>query len=207
MIQRDQGPERRIAGGKSVLLARRTGFSLLELILVMAILLVAATFALPTVQRSFSRQAVDKGAGLLRASMGRARIMAIRTGEIHAVYYLPGFGWHDVAPFANAAEQIERATRRARQSQTRAVGQEFAEDLLPRGVLFMAGEAAVDARSAQAVADQGASVSNVKMVLFYPDGTSQDARIFLRSDQGDQRVVFLRGLTGTATVSKVENNR
>ena len=131
-------------------------------------------------------------------------LKAIKTGEIHAVYYLPGFSWMGVAPFANATEQVSIAARRAQESEQRNPGQEFSDDLLPRGVVFASGEAVQDARAAQAVADIAATSSNVKLVLFYPDGTSQDARIYLENDKGDLRQIELRGLTGTASSSKVE---
>ena len=183
---------------------QRCGFSLLELILVLAVLLAVASLAVPVVQRTFSRQSIEKASGLVRASMGKARVKAIKTGQIHAVYYLPGFSWHGVAPFANATEQISVAVRRAKESEDRNPGHQFSDDLLPRGVVFAAGQAVEDARAAQAVADVGASSSSVKLVLFYPDGTSQDARIYLENDKGDLRRIELRGLTGTATSSKVE---
>ena len=127
---------------------QRYGFSLMELILVMSILLVVASFTIPVVQRTFSRNAIEKAAGLVRASMGKARVKAIKTGQIHAVYYLPGFSWLGVAPFANATEQIAIATREAQEAKERNPGQEFSDDLLPRGVVFAAGEAVQDARSA-----------------------------------------------------------
>jgi hypothetical protein len=136
--------------------------------------------------------------------MGRARVKAIKTGEIYAVYYLPNFSWMGVAPFANATEQVGIAARAAQDANQRIPGQDFSENLLPRGVVFAAGEAVQDARAAQAVADIGASSSNVKIILFYPDGTSQDARLYLQNDKGELRQIELRGLTGTATSSKVE---
>lgn len=182
----------------------RYGFSLLELLLVMSILLVVAAFAIPTVQRTFSRNAIEKATGLVRASMGKARVKAIKTGEIHAFFYLPGFSWMGVAPFANITEQVNNAAREAQESKERIPGNVFSENLLPRGVYFAAGEAVADARAAQAVADNGANASNVKLILFYPDGTTQDARLYLQNDKGDLRQIELRGLTGSATSSKVE---
>jgi len=187
----------------------RCGFSLLELMFVLAILLVVASLSVPTIQRTFSRHALNKGAGLLRASMGQARIKAIKTGEVFALYYVPGEAWHGIAPFANAQEQMSIATRRARDSQNRSGIEDFSDDLLPRGVIFSQGEAIIDARAAQAVEDAGqGAMGNVKMILFYPDGTSQDAQVILENDKREQMQVTLRGLTGTSTTTKLkERNR
>ncbi len=184
---------------------QRCGFSLMELIFAMAILLIVAALSIPTIQRSFSRQALVKGAGLLRASMGKARVKAIKSGEIHAVYYMPGESWHGVAPFSNAEQQMSIASRRAKKSRTRTSAENFAKDLLPRGVIFAQGDAIVDARAAQAVADEGpGGLGNVKMILFYPDGTSQDAQVIIENDKQELMQVNLRGLTGTATSTKIK---
>ena len=171
----------------------------------MAILLVVASLSIPTVQRTFSRQALSKGAGLLRASMGRARVKAIKSGEVFAVYYMPGAAWHGVAPFTNVQEQMQIAMRRAQQSQNRSGFEDFADDLLPRGVVFVQGDAIVDARAAQTVEDNGQrAAGNVKMILFYPDGTSQDAQVIIENDKQERMQIDLRGLTGTATSTKVK---
>ena len=174
----------------------------------MAILLAVSALAVPTIQRAFSRQALTKGAGMLRATLGKARVRSLKTGEIHAVYYIPGESWHGVAPFANVQEQMSIANQRAEDARNRSPFEDFAEDLLPRGVVFIEGQAAEDARAAQAVEDNGQSATgNVRMILFYPDGTSQDAQIIIENDKGAQMQVDLRGLTGTATSSHVLNGR
>ena len=41
-------------------------------------------------------------------------------------------------------------------------------------------------------------------ILFYPDGTSQNARIVLQNDKGNQLQVELRGLTGIAKTTRVQ---
>ena len=70
-------------------LPKRTtsGFTLLELIIVLAVMIAVAAMSLPMLQRSFSGQKLDKGGDLVRAHMGRARVKAIRNGEIYAFYY------------------------------------------------------------------------------------------------------------------------
>ncbi len=180
----------------------RRGFSLLELILVMAILVAFSALALPSVRKSLDRQNVIKGADLLRASMGRARVRAIKTGKVYAVFYLPNSSYHSVAPFDNATSQAALASQRMLQLENRTALEDFAEDLLPRGVRFAAANAIVDGRAAE-VLSVGESNSQLRPLLFYPDGTSQDAKIVLQNESGLMVQVVLRGLTGTSTATRI----
>lgn len=184
---------------------RRGGFSLLELILVMAILLMFAALSLPSVQRSFTRQSLSKGADLVRAGMGQARVRAIRTGRVHALFYLPDTGYYTVAPFDQAQEQASFVARRMPAIRNRAAAEDFADDLLPRGIRFAAAETEMDARAAEVLGVAEAN-STLRPILFYPDGTSQDAQLILQNPQGESFQILLRGLTGTSTANRVNAN-
>jgi len=79
---------------------------------------------------------------------------------------------------------------------------------LPEGVLFMPSEVETDVRSyeiQQQLQGQGtAGALEAPPVLFYPDGTTSDARVILTNES--QRLfvlVTLRSLTGITTVSKL----
>ena len=50
----------------------RAAFTLMELVLVVAIVIVVAALATPSIQRTFSRQALQKGADRVRVAMGQA---------------------------------------------------------------------------------------------------------------------------------------
>ncbi|MDA8562897.1 GspH/FimT family pseudopilin [Mariniblastus sp.] len=180
-------------------MARATlGFTLLELMLVMGILVAISAIALPTVTRSFSSQALVKAADRVRVSMGQARVRAIRTGQIHAVGYLPGRGWIDVASLDQLPTIASKVGRRL-QDQQRALTSNYDDDLLPGGVTFVAGQTYVDARATD-TSEQIGDGSALRTILFYPDGTSQDARLTLQNEDGRIIDVTLRGLTGTASV-------
>ena len=75
---------------------------------------------------------------------------------------------------------------------------------MPRGTIFLQSETEEDARSAQAVEDSSVSVSQMVPVLFYPDGSSQDAVLILRNEKENEVKLTLRGLTGQASVRPVE---
>lgn len=176
----------------------KPAFTLMELILVIGILVAVSAIAMPTVTRSFSSQSLLKAADRVRVSMGQARVRAIQTGQIHAVGYLPGRGWIDVASFEQLSTIASKAGRRL-QEQHFALTSDYEDDLLPGNVIFVAGETVVDARAFDA-GEQAADTSGLRTILFYPDGTSQDARLTLQNKEGRIIDVTLRGLTGTASV-------
>ena len=174
----------------------RLGFTLLELILVIGILVAISAIALPTVTRSFSSQSLLKAADRVRVSMGQARVRAIQTGQIHAVGYVPGRSWIDIASLEQLPTIANRAGRRL-QEQRRGITSNYDDDLLPGRVIFVAGQTVVDARAADA---GPTDTSQLRTILFYPDGTSQDARLTLQNEDGRLIDVALRGLTGIASV-------
>ena len=130
--------------------------------------------------------------------MGQARVRAIRTGQIHAVGYLPGRGWIDVASLDQLPTIAAKVGRRL-QEQQQSLTSNYEDDLLPGKVLFVAGETVVDARAFDAN-EQAADATSLRTILFYPDGTSQDARLTLQNEDGRLIDVVLRGLTGSASV-------
>ncbi len=177
----------------------RCGFSLLELILVIAVLIVFASLAMPMVLQTFQRQGLVKGCDRIRGEMGKARVRAMRTGKVHALYFVAGQPWFVVAPYEEAREQNTKAAERLQSLANRPPYSDTEEDLLPRGVIFSNNaEAVVDARAAQTVADNEESA--LQTVFFYPDGTAQDARVTLQNEKGSKRDVVVRGLTGTAVL-------
>ena len=73
--------------------------------------------------------------------------------------------------------------------------------------MFAMGEVGSDMRSLQIQqAVQGSMLSNPQQaspILFYPDGTTSDARLILTNEQQRYVVVKLRSLTGIARVSQL----
>jgi len=179
----------------------RQGMTLLELMLVVAIMVVVASLVVPNIQRTFSRQALQKGADRVRVAMGQARIKAIKNGEVFAVFYVPGGAWFNVAPFAQFKDQSSLASRRKKLAEANQQS-DFEDDLLPKGIRFAAGEVSMDARSAEVLS--AGEASDLRSILFYPDGTSQDAKIIMQNDKENFVEIQLRGLTGIAKTVRVE---
>ncbi len=183
----------------------KSGFTLLELIIVLAVMIAIAAMSLPMLQRSFSGQKLDKGADLVRAHMGRARVNAIRNGEIHAFYYqIEGPAFH-VGPFN--AETIDSLKDVALEEENRTSNFDFGDNLLPREVRFSMALANTDARAAAAIMSANYQPGDMRPILFYPDGTSQTAKLILQNKENDAVQVTLRGLTGTTTLKKILDDR
>jgi type II secretion system protein H len=175
---------------------RCAGMTLMELLLVVAIMVVVTAVAAPTVQQTLANQSLKKSADRVRVAMGQARVKAIKNGEEYAVFFSPGGSYFNVAPFRNFDQQGSLAGQR---EQELAEGRtsSFEDDLLPRGVLFIAGEVGADSRGAEILSVAG-SEGALKPIFFYPDGTSQDAIITLQNQKQATIEVHLRGLTGIA---------
>lgn len=179
--------------------------TLLELVLVLSILVVVATLAVPSMTRMFDSQKVEKGADLVRAQLGLARVKAIRSGKVTAFLFQPGSSRFTVLTFDSLAGRDSlQGFFDGQNEESRSSNFDFSEEQLPRGVVFMAGEAQEDVRSAFETEQAGASMSVVKPILFYPDGSSQDAQLILANQIGDQVQVNLRGLTGSTSLRRVD---
>jgi len=183
----------------------QSGFTLLELIIVLAVMIAVAAMSLPMLQRSFSGQKLDKGADLVRAHMGRARVNAIRNGEIYAFYYQIEGPAFRVGPFN--AETIDSLKDVPLNEEERTSNFDFGDDLLPREVRFSMSLTHTDARAAAAMVSANYQPGDMRPILFYPDGTSQTAKVILQNKENDAVQVTLRGLTGTTTIKKILDER
>ena len=181
----------------------RQAFTLIELILVMAIIVMIASLATPMMTRMIGRQALKQGADRVRVEMGRARVNAIKTGEVQALFFLPQGNWFNVAGFAQLPQQSGIASRQQSLLNNR-VYTGYEENFLPPTIRFVAGSLEADSRSVQTLGDVSVDSDSIQPVLFYPDGTSQDATIYVEDKRRNRIAVVLRGLTGSARTVRVD---
>ena len=169
------------------------GFSLLEILLVVAIMVLVAALAIPALNRSFTAQSVNKGAERVRAEMSRARVLAMREDQIYAFFYSPGTSHFLVAPFSDAVspDDVGPIPDAMRSSHF-----DLSSNLLPQQVFFAGGNVSEDSRSQDTIDKTPNSISEMKPILFYPDGTAQDAVLVIQNFEGDMMEVTVRGLTG-----------
>ena len=87
-------PPRRPSAGR--------GFTLLELIVVVAILALVATMAWPSMRRMYTRGEIEDAAKQVREALARARLTAIETGTTQVFRFQPGTGRFEVVAKAAA---------------------------------------------------------------------------------------------------------
>jgi prepilin-type N-terminal cleavage/methylation domain-containing protein len=191
----------------------RAGFTLLELLLVLSLLVFLAALSWPSVGLPLANQALRSAADDVRTAWTRARVSAMSSGHTYVFRYAPD-GDHytiecQVAPEASAevsplgfgtaeATAIEDATPLAE------------EWRLPEQIRFGGGQTAVDGRAEAASAAGNSMILDSELafaepIFFYPDGTTSTARVCLQNEYGRRMELSLRGLTGVVTVGRVQD--
>lgn len=210
------------------LLHRTTrGFTLLELMLVLAIIATIAAIAVPSLTGVFDRQKLRGATESIRLAWDEARLDAMRSGqaqvftcELETGNYLiqPLVLQSDMQNVGAGATVITGAGLMETEEVNNGMGNSIGlgavdgggqdAEQLEDGMTFLVCRAVGDMRSfatAQessmsgtgAVTEQNVSES----VIFYPDGSTSTAEVRLKNERGDIRAVQLRGLTGhTRTV-------
>jgi prepilin-type N-terminal cleavage/methylation domain-containing protein len=195
----------------------REGLTLLEIVIVLALLVILAGVAMPAFAGVVRRQRLRSAAEAVRAEWMRAHIRAMKTGRIHVYRFQAGDRHFEVIPWVAADDALESSTTAdtdttlsgmATASGTTAGGVELGEGPgLPEGVIFVGGDAQSDSRALTIEDALGGSGGGDGQwgapILFYPDGTASDAFVIVANDSQEAVRIDLRGLTGLATVGGV----
>ncbi len=188
------------------------GVTLLELMLVLAILVVIATIAWPALDRPLSSQRLRKAADKIRTEWTRARVKAMTEGTtciFRYTLYEDGYsieldGGSDFVPQDGSASPYGGVAMA--ELDTTHQTSSFGEHKLPENVVFSSGETTYDSRSSM-ISSSGEPGSRVESgssdpILFFPDGTTSTARLSLRNTEIDSEIeLTLRGLIGAVSVS------
>jgi prepilin-type N-terminal cleavage/methylation domain-containing protein len=162
---------------------RRRAFTLLELVLVLTVLVIAAAVSWPVFQSWIASHRLQQGVDDVRTLCAMGRAQAMKEGRPYRLTWMAGSNHYRVGP--------DSPTRGAAEPGS---GPKLGVDeTLPDGVQFLNGPAAT--------------------VLFWPDGTAKivtadgterpELDIVLGDRQGQARALHLRGLTGTTTVVRM----
>src|SRR3954447_5295842 len=183
---------------------RRRGMTLIEICLVLALLVVIASFAIPLLGGAIERRSLMSGAGLLQAGWTRARLAAMQSGQTYVVRCQPKGSQFQVLSLDQLVmpESQELPPEDPDAEQTPYDILRFFKTRLPSGVIF--GRADV-ANSNQLTATVGAAGDGPwsAPIVFRPDGTTSDASVLLVNEPGHTIRVTLRGLTGTSIAGEV----
>lgn len=205
---------------------RHGGFTLLEIVLVLAIIAAIGAIAMPAIRGILDRQRLEASAERIRLALDRARLDAMKTGQAQMFECQPGSGKYSVHPLTQQADVKNAAQGATVVTQTGLVAETTqsgmltaaeptalsgeAKDLEER-VTFVSCMVASDSRAfnvaqqSQASSGQVTTANIGQVILFYPDGSTTNAEVRIQNVNGDIRAVRLRGLTGHCKVLTVSN--
>jgi prepilin-type N-terminal cleavage/methylation domain-containing protein len=183
--------------------ARQHGLTLVEVILVLALLVVIGGVSAPLLEGSFSRAGLQNGADMLRGAWGRARLAAMESGSTHVFRYEIRGSRYLISSFdslGTAAEPPpENSDVRRDPSDLIRLGQ----NRLPDGIVFAAGDIAASTQ-VEALLGQLPAGAWSAPILFHVNGTTSDASLVLANDSENTIRVTLRGLTGISNAGDVD---
>ena len=199
---------------------RRSGFTLLELLLVMSLLAVVSSIAIPQVAWLLADQKIVRAGNLLREEMMRTRLEAMRSGRIYVIEAELESANIRVKPYFSLTDSVNAIDQTGTQSallngadqgQITAVNvDEEAERTieLPEEVFVKAVAVVSSARSMEI---EQATMNNQSQgfgqpILFYPDGTTSTAAVVLSHPTHGSLTVKMRGITGDVTVGELGAN-
>lgn len=187
---------------------RQAGFTLVELLLVLVIIVIMLAAGTPAVFNALQGHRLTVSAEKVRNEFMRARVEAMESGRIRMFRYQPETGNFTIAPFIRGNDELENNLAGTSQGigisnlVYESAEQETQQASLEEGVVFAGDNVETDLRSYSLEQEQGQlQVSGwSRPILFYPDGTTSDATVFVRGQGGTLSSVQLRGLTGIARV-------
>ena len=177
--------------------ARRAGFTLMEVMLVMALLVILAAIAFPSLTAMIDDFKITAASDQVRARMALARVQAMNEGRPYRFAIMVNQGKFRLAPDSNEFWGGETAP-----------SAQVVEDKLGAGIGLgqSTGIAAEDMNLPlpTAGADGG---EWTKVATFLPDGTCpQDVTLVLQMKHTKPIYLKLRGLTGTVNVASPPAN-
>ncbi|MFO0943802.1 MAG: prepilin-type N-terminal cleavage/methylation domain-containing protein [Pirellulales bacterium] len=191
------------------------GFTLMELMLVLTIIVVIGAIAVPNMERLLERQKIRGAADELRLAWDTARIKAMRTGQAQVFkcelgsndYSIQALILHDDmnnigsgATMMSGGVATETTSTTFGMATKAADSSDAEEKELDDTVEFVSCIVATDLRSL-AVAQSGENAMvNVQTinqsVIFYPDGSTSTAEVKIKNERGETTGVQIRGITG-----------
>ena len=169
----------------------RRAFTLIEIMIVVGIRGIVMAMGVPAIYRVFHKESLRKAVNDIVEVCARARAQAILRGEPTEVRFRPGdrqlgLGGASAPPRAEAADVTDEGNTPAPRPAGSAVQWADGITLEMLDVNFIEYKELPEAR-----------------VRFYPNGTSDEMTVVLRSDQNEYRKVSLECTTGLASVEVI----
>jgi len=187
----------------------RGGFTLLEMLLVAALLVAVAGITWPMMLRVYDDLELKETAETVRIELTGTRIHAVDSGLIYQFRYEPGGRRWLVVPFEHdSTELLEAGGNNSNDELEDALYREAGE--IPEDLAFESLESGdlsekIDDELLADLPDASLlKKTNWSLpLLFYPDGSATDAAFQIVDDKRQYIEISLRELTGAVTVDRV----
>lgn len=168
----------------------RRGYTLMEMVLVLAIMVIAAAIAVPVVQTMLDDANMTAGADQMRARLADARARALDSGTPWKLAYQPGSGVYQYAAESDDASWSDTGSD---EKET----QDFVRGKLPKHVVMAVNRDDI----AGAQGDGTATGGWTTLAVFLGDGSARDDGMVYVGKHGIMPLrLRVRGLTGAVTV-------
>src|SRR2546421_7690449 len=167
---------------------RRRAYTLLELLLVLAIIVIAAAAVAPSFGRVMRGVSLKSAANDVRAALTKAHVLAMKSGRTQVFQYELGGSKYRIEPYIAGDDELESAQGDPSGAFAGSSPTQHAspDKTLPEGIKFSVGDAAVESRSERIereVSSSGASgVTWSRPILFFTDGSAVDAFVVIGND-------------------------
>jgi len=178
----------------------------MEMLLVLAIIVIAAAAVAPRMTGMMRNVTVTSAANTVRAELTRAHVMAMKTGRVQVFQYELGGRKYKLEPWIADDDAIESPNGEEKSAPSPQAKNQ-AEPVLPEGTKFAAGDAAIESRSekiAQELTDSHGTAWS-RPIMFYPDGSAGDAYIVVGNDHNAGIRIDLRGMTAAVHISEIKD--
>ena len=190
---------------------RHRGFTLVEVLLTLSLILVAMTLVVPSVMYLVHDRDLKSSVDEVRVELSRTRMHALDAGATYQFRYEPGGVRYIVLP--EEFDVLENEQTQAQETNASVAPQIFKQVFeLPEGFQF---ENMIEDLPVEQLPEDWLSGLPDKLdlvstnwappILFYPDGTAVESEFrVVETERSQSMRLSVRGLTGAVTVSSIQ---